>query len=279
MTLSDRVFRGRSVQRSLTYVILAFTCLVVLYPLLVIISSSFKTESEIFTYPMTIIPRLPVLRNFAALRGRFPLYIINSVKVTLLITAVQVVTATTAGYAFSKLRWKGRNFLFLLYISSIMIPFQVYIIPQFIIIRLLGLYDTHLALILVSSFTAFGTFLVRQFFMTIPDSYIEAAKMSGVNHFHIFMKIMLPLSKPVIATLGILSFRYWWNDLFTPLIYLTSQALKTLPLGLADFVSEYDVYYGPQMAASLIAIIPVLAIYIFAQKYIVSGVVASGIKG
>ena len=273
MTLSDRV------QRSLTYVILAFTCLVVLYPLLVIISSSFKTESEIFTYPMTIIPRLPVLRNFAALRGRFPLYIINSVKVTLLITAVQVVTATTAGYAFSKLRWKGRNFLFLLYISSIMIPFQVYIIPQFIIIRLLGLYDTHLALILVSSFTAFGTFLVRQFFMTIPDSYIEAAKMSGVNHFHIFMKIMLPLSKPVIATLGILSFRYWWNDLFTPLIYLTSQALKTLPLGLADFVSEYDVYYGPQMAASLIAIIPVLAIYVFAQKYIVSGVVASGIKG
>lgn len=279
MTLSERLPRRGIVERGLIYAILAFTCLVILYPLLVIISSSFKTESEIFTYPMTIIPRSPVLKNFAALQGRFPLYIINSLKVTLLITAVQVITATTAGYAFSKLRWKGRDFLFLLYISSIMIPFQVYIIPQFIIVRLLGLYDTHLALILVSSFTAFGTFLVRQFFLTIPDSYIEAAKISGVNHFHIFMKIMLPLSKPVVATLGILSFRYWWNDLFTPLIYLTTQALKTLPLGLADFVSEYDVYYGPQMAASLIAIIPVLAIYVFAQKYIVSGVVASGIKG
>ncbi len=269
----------RAAARALTYAILTLTCLAVLYPLLVIVSSSFKTEKEIFTYPMTVIPRNPILKNFDALSARFPLYILNSLKVTVLITVVQVITATTAGYAFSKLKWKGRNFLFLLYISSIMIPFQVYIIPQFIIIRLLGLYDTHLALILVSSFTAFGTFLVRQFFMTIPDSYIEAAKMSGVNHFQIFIHIMLPLSKPVIATLVVLSFRYWWNDLFTPLIYLTSQKLKTLPLGLADFVSEFDVYYGPQMAASLIAIIPVLVIYVFAQKYIVSGMVASGIKG
>jgi multiple sugar transport system permease protein len=143
----------------------------------------------------------------------------------------------------------------------------------------MGLYNTHLALILVSSFTAIGTFLVRQFFLTIPDSYIEAAKINGANHFYIFRTIMLPLSKPVIATLVVLSFRYWWNDLFTPLIYITSRNLKTLPLGLADFVSEYDVYYGPQMAASLIAIIPVIVVFILAQKYIVQGVVASGIKG
>lgn len=115
--------------------------------------------------------------------------------------------------------------------------------------------------------------------MTIPDSYIEAAKINGANRFYIFLTIMLPLSKPVVATLVILSFRYWWNDLFTPLIYITSRHLKTLPLGLADFVSEYDVYYGPQMAASLIAIIPVVVIFILAQKYIVQGVVASGIKG
>jgi multiple sugar transport system permease protein len=279
MRLYDRLIRKRTVELGLTYCILALTCLVVLFPLVVIISSAFKTEKEIFSYPMTIVPANAVIKNFTALLKRFPLYILNSLKVTLLITAVQVATATTAGYAFSKLKWKGRDFLFLLYISSIMIPFQVYIIPQFIIIRLLGLYDTHLALILVSSFTAFGTFLTRQFFLTIPDSYIEAAKISGVNHFQIFTSIVLPLSKPVIATLVILSFRYWWNDLFTPLIYLTSPALKTLPLGLADFVSEYDVYYGPQMAASLIAIIPVIGIYIFAQKYIVSGTVASGIKG
>ena len=246
---------------------------------MIIISSSFKTEKEIFSYPITIIPENIILTNFAALAENFPTYILNSFKVTLLIVLVQVVTATTAGYAFSKLTWRGRDVVFLLYVSSIMIPFQVYIIPQFIIVRSLGLYNSHLALILVSSFTAIGTFLVKQFFMTIPDSYIEAAKINGANHFYIFRTIMLPLSKPVIATLIILSFRYWWNDLFTPLIYITSRHLKTLPLGLADFVSEYDVYYGPQMAASLIAIIPVVVVFILAQKYIVQGVVASGIKG
>jgi multiple sugar transport system permease protein len=277
--LSERTRGRRALERGLIYLILVLTCLIVLFPLAVIVSSSFKTEREIFSFPMTIIPNEPILNNFEALLDRFPLYILNSLKVTTLITVIQVLTATSAGYAFSKLKWRGREFVFLLYISSIMIPFQVYIIPQFIIVRVLGLYDTHLALILVSSFTAFGTFLARQFFLTIPDSYIEAAKISGVNHFQIYRMIMLPLSTPVIATLAILSFRYWWNDLFTALIYITSQDLKTLPLGLADFVSEYDVYYGPQMAASLIAIVPVIVIYVFAQRYIVSGVVATGIKG
>lgn len=277
--LSERTKGRRALERGLIYLILVLTCLIVLFPLVVIVSSSFKTEREIFSFPMTIIPNEPILDNFEALLDRFPLYILNSLKVTTLITLIQVLTATSAGYAFSKLKWPGRDFVFLLYISSIMIPFQVYIIPQFIIVRVLGLYDTHLALILVSSFTAFGTFLARQFFLTIPDSYIEAAKISGVNHFQIYRMIMLPLSTPVIATLAVLSFRYWWNDLFTALIYITSQDLKTLPLGLADFVSEYDVYYGPQMAASLIAIVPVVVIYVFAQRYIVSGVVATGIKG
>jgi multiple sugar transport system permease protein len=277
--LSERTKGRRALERGLIYLILVLTCLIVLFPLAVIVSSSFKTEREIFSFPMTIIPNEPILKNFEALLDRFPLYILNSLKVTTLITVIQVLTATSAGYAFSKLKWRGREFVFLLYISSIMIPFQVYIIPQFIIVRVLGLYDTHLALILVSSFTAFGTFLARQFFLTIPDSYIEAAKISGVNHFQIYRMIMLPLSTPVIATLAVLSFRYWWNDLFTALIYITSQDLKTLPLGLADFVSEYDVYYGPQMAASLIAIVPVIVIYVFAQRYIVSGVVATGIKG
>ncbi len=263
----------------LRYFFVILFCYLILFPLVLIISSSFKTEKEIFSYPISLIPKNTTLKNFQALMENFPTYILNSFKITFSITALQLVTATTAGYALSKLKWPGRGFVFMLYVSSIMIPFQVYIIPQFIIIRNLNLYDTHLALILVSSFTAFGTFLVRQFFMTIPDSYIEAAKINGANHFYIYSKIVLPLSKPVIATLTILSFRYWWNDLFTALIYIISKERKTLPLGLADFISEYDVYYGPQMAASLIAIIPVVVIFIFAQKYIVQGVVGSGIKG
>lgn len=275
----NTVQQKKLLRHAISYIILAAFCFLILFPLVVIISSSFKTEKEIFSYPISIIPENITFDNFSALRENFPTYILNSFKITISITLIQVLTATTAGYALSKLKWRGRNFIFLLYVSSIMIPFQVYIIPQFIIIKNLHLYDTHLALILVSSFTAFGTFLVRQFFMTIPDSYVEAAKIYGANHFYIYSKIVLPLSKPVLATLTILSFRYWWNDLFTALIYLISKELKTLPLGLADFVSEYDVYYGPQMAASLIAIIPVVVIFIFAQKYIVQGVVGSGIKG
>ena len=261
------------------YALLILFVFLILFPLVIVISSSFKTEAEIFSYPITIIPKHPMLKNFSALAENFPRYILNSLKLTFLITFIQLVTATTAGYALSKLKWRGRDFIFLLYIASIMIPFQVFIIPQFIIIRSLRLYDTHLAIILVSSFTAFGTFLVKQFFMTIPDSYIESAKISGASHLFIFSRIIIPLSKPVLATLGILSFRYWWNDLFTALIYLNSKELKTLPLGLADFVSEYDVYYGPQMAASLIALLPVVIVFLFAQKYIVQGVVTSGVKG
>ncbi|MBN1646794.1 MAG: carbohydrate ABC transporter permease [Spirochaetales bacterium] len=261
------------------YCMLLLFSFLILFPLVLVISSSFKTEMEIFSYPVSIIPKNPVLANFQALMENFPRYIFNSFKLTLSITFIQLVTASTAGYALAKLKWKGRNAIFLLYIASIMIPFQVFIIPQFIIVRSLKLYNTHLALILVSAFTAFGTFLVRQFFMTIPDSYIESAKISGAGHFTIFIKIILPLSRPVMATLGILSFRYWWNDLFTALIYLNSKELKTLPLGLADFVSEYDVYYGPQMAASLIALLPVVLVFIVAQKYIVQGMVSSGIKG
>jgi multiple sugar transport system permease protein len=274
-----KISPGIIIGKIFMYIILIFVSFCILFPVAVIISSSFKTEKEIFSYPISIIPEKIIFTNFSALAENFPTYILNSFKVTILIVFVQVITATTAGYAFSKLNWRGRDSIFLLYVASIMIPFQVYIIPQFIIVRIMGLYNTHLALILVSSFTAIGTFLVRQFFMTIPDSYIEAAKINGAHHVYIFRKIMLPLSKPVIATLVILSFRYWWNDLFTPLIYITSRDLKTLPLGLADFVSEYDVYYGPQMAASLIAIIPVILVFIAAQKYIVQGVVASGIKG
>lgn len=278
MSSKTRLFE-RIIQTALIYLILIIVSLIILLPLVIIISSSFKTESEIFSYPISIIPKDITFKNFAALLENFPLYIFNSFKVTIIITIVQIFTALTGGYALSKLIWRGRDFIFMLYVSSIMIPFQVYIIPQFIIIRTLGLYNTHLALILVSSFTALGIFLTRQFFLTIPNSYIEAAKIYGANHFFIFTNIMLPLSKPVIATLTILSFRYWWNDLFTPLIYITSKNLKTLPLGLADFASEFDVYYGPQMAASLIAIIPVVLLYIFAQKYIVKSVVFGGVKG
>ena len=265
--------------KAVMYLLLLIGALGVLGPLVIVASSAFKLEGEIFAYPMTLIPREPVLSNFIQLETHFPLYIWNSAKVTTSIVVLQFVTATTGAYAFSKLTWKFRDTLFILYIASIMIPIQSIIIPQFIVVRILGLYNTHAAVILVSAFTAFGVFLCRQFFLTIPDSLLEAARIDGASEYRIFAQVVLPLSTPVVVTVIIFSFRYFWNDFFTPLIYLTSQSLKTLPLGMADFVDQYNIAYGPQMAAALISIIPVLVIFLIGQRYFVQGVVATGIKG
>jgi multiple sugar transport system permease protein len=261
------------------YLVLLLTALAVIGPLLIVASSAFKREGEIFDYPMTLVPRVPVVSNFVQLEAHFPLYIWNSIKVTTSIVILQFITATTGAYAFSKLRWRFRDTLFILYIASIMIPIQSIIIPQFIIVRNLGLYNTQGAVILVSAFTAFGVFLCRQFFLTIPDSLLEAARIDGGSEYRIFAQVVLPLSTPVVVTVIIFSFRYFWNDFFTPLIYLTSQTLKTLPLGMADFVDQYNIAYGPQMAAALISIVPVLIVFLIGQRYFVEGVVATGIKG
>ena len=270
---------SRVVARTVMYIILVITAVAIIMPVLIIISSSFKNETDIFAKPMRLIPRDPTLTNFAQLLNEFPRYILNSFKVTTIIVLTQLATATTGAYAFSKLRWRGRDAVFMIYVASIMIPIQAIIIPQFIIIRNLGVYDTHLALVLVSAFTAFGIFLVRQFFLTVPDSLLEAARIDGASEFVIFFRIMLPLSIPVIATLIIFSFRFFWNDFFSPLIYITSRSLKTLPLGLADFVSQYAVLYGPQMAASLISLLPVMVVFLAAQRYFIQGVAATGLKG
>jgi multiple sugar transport system permease protein len=254
------------------------TAAIVLGPLVMVLSSSFKDEIEIFAFPVTLVPKAPTLVNYVALEANFPLYIFNSLKLTAIIVALQVATATTGAYAFSKLAWKGRDALFLLYVSSVMIPVQAIIIPQFVVVKNLGLYDSHLGIVAVSIFTAFGTFLVKQFFMTVPQSFVEAARIDGASEGRIFLSVMLPLSKPVIATLVIFSFRYFWNDFFTPLIYLSSPKLKTLPLGMADFASQFNVLVGPQMAASFISIVPVLIIFMAAQKHFVQGTMSSGVK-
>lgn len=279
MTLSSKKSFGYRSYIVFRTVLLLVICLLIFSPLVVMLSSAFKTDSEIYDFPMSIIPKIPTFENFNQLANRFPLYTWNSVKLTCIIVVVQLITATTGAYAFSKLQWKGRDFLFMLYVVSIMIPVQSIIIPQFLIIRSLGLYNTHLALVLTGAFTAFGTFLIKQYFMTIPDSYSEAAHIDGANEFIIFFRIMLPLAKPVFATQIIFAFRYFWNDFFAPLIYITSQRLKTLPLGMSDFATEFYVYKGPQMAASFISIIPVMIIFLAAQKYFVEGVAATGVKG
>lgn len=279
MTLYSKKTFGYYSYVILRMLLLLLMSFLIFAPLVVMLSSAFKIDSQIYDFPMRVIPKTPTLENFSQLANRFPLYAWNSIKLTFIIVIVQLLTATTGAYAFSKLQWKGRDLVFMFYVASIMIPIHSIIIPQFLIVRNLGLYNTHMALILTGAFTAFGTFLIKQYFMTIPDSYTEAAHIDGANDFIIFFKIMLPLAKPVFATQVILAFRYFWNDFFSPLIYITSQHLKTLPLGMSDFTNEFYTYKGPQMAASLISIIPVMIIFLAAQKYFVQGVAATGLKG
>lgn len=271
------------------FTVCSLASLCILLPLFYMVSTAFKPEMDIFEFPVRLIPKTITLENFRRLffdaSGEFnfqsfPVYTLNSIKLTFIIMFIQVISSTTAAYAFAKLKWKGREFLFLVYIASIMIPAQCVIIPQFIIVRNLGLYNTHLAIILLGSFTAFGTFLIRQYFLTITDSYLEAARIDGANEFYIYSRIMLPLSKPVLAVQIIFSFRYFWNDFFVPMIYLTDANLKTIPVGMTDFITESFVYHGAQMAACVLSVVPVLIIFIIAQKYFVEGIaVSGGVKG
>jgi multiple sugar transport system permease protein len=266
------------IQKCTTWILILITSLFVVVPVYIIITASFKNERDIFEAPMALWTSNSGLFNFKQL-DKFPLELWNSIKVTFFCTVIQLGTASTSAYAFSKLKWKGRDTLFVLYLMSMMIPIQVIIIPQFMVIKTLGLYNTHLALILVGSFTVFGTFLMKQFFITLPDSLMESARMDGAHEWTIFLKIVLPLAKTVLATVLIFSFRWFWNEFFSALIYLTSPELKTLPLGMTDFVSEYLVYFGPQMAAAMISIIPVMILFFSLQRYFIQGIASSGIKG
>ena len=261
-----------------SYVFLAIIVLFIFAPLLIILSSSFKNEVEIFDFPVRLFPERPTLENYKELQD-FSIYVWNSFKVTFIIVVLQFFTSAAGAYAFSKLHWKGKNTLFIIYIATMMLPIQSYIIPQFLIVQRFGLYNTHAGLIIISAFTAFGTFLLKQFFETIPNALLESARIEGAGEWKIFYKIVLPLSKPAIATMIIFSFRFFWNNFYFPLIYLDSPEKRTIPLALTTFISQYDVRYGPQMAAAIISMIPVLLLFFFAQRYFISNSAVSGLKG
>lgn len=263
------------------YVLLIATVVFMLVPYVWMLSSSLKLNKDVFTFPMQWIPEMPRWQNYVDIWTRIPLgkFIYNTAKLSVVVTILQLLTSSFAAYAFSKLRFKGRNTLFLGYIATIAIPWQAYMVPQFILMRSLGLNNTHLAIILLQAFSAFGVFLMRQFYQGIPDELCEAARIDGLSEYGIWARIMLPLSKPALSTLLIFTFVSTWNDFLGPMIYLTKTELKTIQIGLRMFISQYSAEYGLIMAASVISIIPVLIVFLSLQKYFVQGVASSGIKG
>lgn len=265
----------------LVYVLLALTVFCMLVPYIWMLSSSLKLNKDVFSFPMQWIPALPRWENYADIWTRIPLgrFIYNTAKLSVIVTVLQLLTSSFAAYAFSKLQFRGKNLLFLGYIATIAIPWQAYMVPQFIMMRSLGLNNTHLAIILLQAFSAFGVFLMRQFYQGIPDELCEAARIDGLSEYGIWARIMLPLSKPALSTLTIFTFVSTWNDFLGPMIYLTKTELKTIQIGLRMFISQYSSEYGLIMAASVVSIIPVLIVFLALQKYFVQGVAASGIKG
>ena len=264
------------------YIILILLALVMIIPFLWMLSASIKSDREVFQMnPFVWIPENPKWSNYKEIWTKIPFatFVGNTVYLTLVVTALQLLTSSFAAYSFAKLEFKHKNGLFLAYIATIAMPWQVYMVPQFIMMRKMGLNDKLLAIICLQAFSAFGVFMMKQFYEGIPDDLCEAARIDGMSEYRIYAKIMLPLSKPALSTLTIFTFVTTWNDYLGPLIYLKSQEKKTIQLGLKMFISQYSSDYGLIMAGSVLSLIPVLLMFLFLQKYFVEGVASTGLKG
>lgn len=264
-----------------TYLFLVVLSLLMLIPFYWMMISSLKLNKDVFAIPMTWWPESLHWENFQTIWKKIPLFtfFMNTVKLTVITTIIQLLTSCLAAYGFTKTKFKGRDLIFLMYVTTIAVPWQVYMIPQFILISKMGLNDSHLGLILMQAFNAFGVFLIRQFYISIPDELCEAARIDGLNEFGIFRKIVFPLGKPAMATLTIFTFTNIWNDFMGPLIYIKTKELKTIQLGIRMFISQYGADYAWIMAASVCSLIPVILVFLSCQKFFVEGVAASGIKG
>lgn len=275
------VVNHKKTQTVVLYLLLSVVAFATLIPLVWMFSASLKVESQVFSVPIEWIPKDPQWNNYIKIWEKIPLglFTFNSAKITVIVTLIQLVTSSFAAYGFSKCKFKGRDTLFLCYIITIAIPWQVYMLPQYIMMNKMHLVDKHMSIILLQSFTAFGVFLLRQFYQSIPDELLEAARIDGLSEYGIYAKIILPLSKPAMATLTIFSFVTVWNDFMGPMIYFNSTSVKTIQLGIRLFISQYSAEYNLIMAASVVALIPVFALYITFQRFFVQGIATSGLKG
>jgi multiple sugar transport system permease protein len=254
---------------------------IMLLPFAWMLSTSLKTPAETFTYPPIWIPSKIAWDNYSRTVTAMPFgrFYLNSLIVTIGVTALQILTASLAAFAFARLRFRGRDALFLLYLVTLMIPFQVTMIPNFIVVRTLGWYDTYQALILPPAFSAFSTFLLRQYFRGIPHDLDEAARIDGASSLRIWWSVILPLSGPVLAALAIFVSLNIWNDFLWPLIVTNSEKMRTLPVGLSAFQGQYKTDWNLLMAGSVIAMLPILIVYVIGQRWFIRGIALSGQGG
>jgi multiple sugar transport system permease protein len=265
----------------LLYILLIVSGAVMIVPFAWMASTSLKSGEYVLTMPPQWIPDPATLDSYRRLFELYPLgrMLLNSLFVAGLTTLGQLVTCSMAAYAFARLKFRGHNMVFFLYLATLMVPFQVTITPLFILMRIFGWINTYQGLILPGVFSAFGTFLLRQAFMTIPTEYEEAAYMDGASPLTIFMQIILPLSKPALATLSVFAFMGSWNSFMWPLFIVREETLMTLPVGLATLQGRWLTEWNLVMAGAVITVLPMLLLYLVAQKYLIQGYVMSGLKG
>jgi multiple sugar transport system permease protein len=265
------------------HVVLGLGALIMLIPFIWMVSTSFKTIDQVFTFPPNWIPNPFIWDNYprAFTSVPFARWFLNSLQIAVLITIGQLFTCSLAGFTFARMRFPGRDPLFLVYLGTMMIPAHVTIIPIFVTMNWLKLVDTPWSLILPGLTSAWGTFLFRQYFLTLPSELEDAAKIDGCGFFRIYRQISLPLAKPVLATLAVFTFMSSWNDFLGPLIFLQSKDQKTLTIGLLQFRAEFQglANWPVMMAGIVISTLPILIAFVIGQKYFVRGLALTGIKG
>lgn len=270
-----------SIRKAISWLLLIFVAFLIIFPFIWMVVTSFKTEADIRSFPPVLFSGNYSFDNYKNIWSRIPF--LSYYKNTLIfaggVTIVSLICDSMAGYAFARLHFKGRNLLFSMVLVTMMIPFQVIMVPLYSQLFHMKLLNTYLGLILPRATNAFGIFMMRQFFVTLPGGLEEAARIDGANAFQIYVRIMLPLCKPAMVTLTIFHSMYNWNDLLYPLILATKPEMKTLAAGLASFMGTHVVEYGIIMAGAVLSLLPIFIAYCLAQKAFVQGIAMTGMKG
>ena len=263
-----------------TVIVLAVIALAIVFPFIWMVFTSFKPEAQIAQYPPKLFPDTWTVENYVNVWSRIPFgrLFLNSIILAGGVTAISLLLDAMAAYALARLDFPGRDAIFIIVLIALMLPFQVMFIPLFVVVHDLGMLDSYSGLIVPRATNAFGIFLLRQFFMTLPRELDEAARIDGTSEWGIFWKIILPLSGPALATLAIFHFMYNWNDFLWPLLITSSTEMRTLPAGLGLVVGQHVVEYGVVMAGAVLTLLPLLVAFLFAQRYFIQGIAMSGIK-
>jgi len=282
---ASRISVARRLSRGITYLLLILLGFTFAVPFLWQVTTSVKSIQQVYRFPPELIPNPVVFRNYpdAMMMLPFGIFFLNTAKVVVVVVIGQVLSCSLAAFAFSRLRWKARDTLFAIMLSTMMLPGQVTLIPQFILFRKLDWINTLLPISIPFVFAApYGTFLIRQFFATISLDIDDAARVDGASRFRTYWQILLPMSKPVLAAVATFAFNYAYNDFLNPLIYINSKEKFTLPLGLSAFQDRAawgGMRWDLLMAATTVVMIPALLVFLFAERYLIQGVVFSGVKG